>query len=745
MNKRRFTSFAYLTSLRWVMGMAVCVAGSATHAAAQDDAAPSSQTKSAQSADASTIQPGDIIVTALKRSETAQKVPATINVVSQQVLANTGSTSILQIANVAPGLNISKPGAGNEVSVTIRGVGSLAQVPSFDSSVSLFADGIYLPRSREFAASMFDVERIEVIRGTQAALLGKNTSLGAINLVSRKPGESWAVDYRASYELERGSTQFAGGIDIPITQKLAFRVSGLASNDQGWVYNQVTKDYEPHRKDVAARAVLRWDASDTFDVTAIAQTALSRNQGSGVEFNKTDGTPEFLAALAGYPGVINGHVDRVNAQSSSPSAFDRLATHRYSLIANLKLGDYTVTSSTGYSNYKENDYQDIDFVPGDYLARIVDESGHQFSQEVRIASPVDRPVDFIAGALYLKGRLNNKTDIDANYPFGPVPGFNLAGALRTDFVQNTEAVSLFGQANYKITDQFRVSLGGRYTHERKDADLARQILQPGLVSLVVFPPYAPLSLTHKENNFDYSVGLQYDLSADAMLFASYGKGTKSGGFAQSVTLLPDAGYKKEIAKTAEIGLKWQDPARRWLFNISAFNTNVDGFQQVTFNGFAFIIGNTDLRTRGFEMQAFWRPVDALRISLNNTYADAKDKITGNPAPLAPKWSGTGDITYRSALSGSLDFILNASIDYRTRRYYLPDPAAAPVGAAFTPINLSVAVARQDNGWELRLIGRNITNENALNSGNPAPFLPAGNEISTSERGRTIALQLSGKF
>lgn len=688
---------------------------------------------------------GDIIVTARKRTETAQKVPATINVVSQEALATTGSASLLQLASVAPGINIVKPGAGNEVGITVRGLGSLAQVPSFESSVSLFADGVYLPRSREFATSMFDVERIEVIRGTQAALLGKNTSLGAINLVTRKPGHEFAADVRSFYEFERGSTQFSGGVDVPLAGNLAVRVSGLYSNDKGWVYNNATRNYEPHRKDGAIRGVLRWEATSNLDITAVVQQGWSKNRGDGVEFTVTDGTPEFLATLAGYPGTIDGKLNRVDATASSAPSFENLSSARYSLTANLALGDYTLTAASGYSRSRESDNQDIDFTPGDYLSRVVDETGKQFTQELRIVSPSDRPFDFILGALYLKGRLNNRTTIIANYPFGPVPGVNLTGTERTNFVQDTEAESVFGQANYKISDRLRVSVGGRFTHERKTVDLGRDVLVPGLVSLVVFPPYAPFALNHSEDNFDYSAGAQYDLGPNAMIFASYGKGTKSGGFAQSVTRLENAAYNKEVAKTAEIGFKLQDAARRWLLNISAFNTNVDGFQQVNFDGFNFVVGNTDLRSRGIEVEAYWRPVDGLRLHVNNTYADAKDRITGYVAPLAPKWSGNAGFDYRTGLTGDADILLSGTVDYRSRRYYLPDPAASPSSAPFTPINLSIAVARHDDSWEFRLIGRNITNELALSSGNPAPFLPAANQVGTSERGRTIALQASAKF
>jgi iron complex outermembrane receptor protein len=539
--------------------------------------------------------------------------------------------------------------------------------------------------------------------------------------------------------------QVAGGVDIPIAQTLALRVSGLYSDDQGWIRNVVRRDYEPHRKDRAIRGVLKWDATPDLDITAVAQHGWTNNRGDGVEFTQTDGTPEFLSAIAGFPGAIEGRLDRINASASATDKFNKLKSSRYSLTANLALGDYTLTAVTGYARSRENDDQDVDFTPGDYLSRIVNEKGRQFTQELRIASPSDRPFDFIAGALYLDGRLDNRTTIVANYPFGPFPGVNLAGAARTDFVQDTEAVSGFTQLNYKLSDTFSISAGGRFTHEKKKVDLGRDIIVPGLVSLFVFPPYAPFSLGRTENNFDYSAGVQYDLGSDAMIFASYGKGTKSGGFAQSVTLLETAGYAKEIAKTAEIGLKLQDAARRWLFNITAFHTNVDDFQLVTFDGFNFVVGNTDLRSQGVELETYWLPMEGLKLYLNNTYADAKDRRSGDVAALAPKWSGNAGFDYRGSLSGTVDLIVAGSIDYRTRRTYLPDPAASPSSDPFTPVNLSVAVAGQDDSWEVRVIGRNLFNENALNSGNPAPFLPAGNQVGTAERSRTVALQGSLRF
>ncbi|HEX7822609.1 MAG TPA: TonB-dependent receptor [Sphingobium sp.] len=716
-----------------VMGLVLCLAGTATQAKSQN----------AGNDVNSSPETGDILVTARKRTETVQRVPATIGVVSQERLAATSSTSLLELPSVAGGINITRPGIGNEVGITIRGLGSDAFEPSFHTSVGLFADDIYIPHNRGFASSMFDVERIEVMRGTQSALLGRNTTLGAVRLVSRKPGNEFAGDFRTSYEFERGSTQFAGGIDIPIAENLAVRIAGLVSDDQGWVYNRVSQDYGAHRKDTAYRAVLGWQPSDKLDITAIVQHGVSQNHGLAIEFIDTEGTAESLAALAGYPGVVDGKLDLVTAYGGKIRPIDRLESDRYSLAANLQLGDYTLTSNTGYYDYHENDIHDVDVLPGDYYQRIVDESGQQFSQEVRIASPTDRPFDFIAGVLYLHEKFDNKTVYDLNYPFGPAPGVNLAGAFRTHLAQESDVFSIFGQANYKFTEQLHVSLAGRWTDEHKDGNLGREIVRPGLVSLVAFAPYAPFPVKRSDSSFDYSASIQYNVGTNAMLYASYGKGTKAGGFALTPMLLQNAGYGRETARTAEIGLKLQDGSGRWLLNVAAFNTDVDDFQQVLIKGPVVIVESADLRSRGMEFEAYWRPVAGLQMRLNNTYADAKNKTTGEPAPIAPKWSGSAGITYRTGINQDVDFILDGSVDYRSRRYYLPTDTT-PSGAPFTPINISVALAKHDDSWEVRLIGRNITNELALASAGPAPGMPSGS-IGIAERSRTIALQLSGRF
>lgn len=705
---------------------------------------PGEQTEASSSRAGPTV----IIVTSRKREETLQDIPATIGVVGEEQLEDAGVSNLQQLTAVAPGVNIGKAPTGNELGITIRGLGSAPGVPSFDSSVSLFVDGVYAPRSLEFTASMFDIERIEVIRGTQAALLGKNTSLGAISLITRKPGNTFAGNIRTSYETEQGSTLVTGGVDIPVGDTFGVRFSGQLGEDIGSTESRIDARNSPRNEDAALRAVAVWTPSDTLEFTGLLQHNEIRNFGSAAEFISTTGVPEMLAALAGYPGTIETSLDRQGAAYSPNNGgeqWGKLETDKAALTADLSLGDHTLTSITAYSSYTNTNLSDADFLPGDYLNRGVDEDGDQFSQEIRIVSPADKSFDYIAGLLFIDGALNNVTTIAADYPFGPAPGVNVTGTPRTTFEQTNEAISLFAQANYRFTDRLSISSGLRWTKEDKSVDMVREAVVPGFFSSVIYPVYAPISLDRSEEAVDYSFGAQYWLTDSALVYASYGKGTKGGGYAQSVTLLPNAEYEKEVAKTAEVGFKLQDPAGRWVFNTAIFDTKVDDFQLVTFNGLEFVVGNTDLRSRGAEVEARWSPLDSLNLFLNTTYTDAEDRRSGNPIPLAPEWSGVAGFTFRTPLTSFLDLKADGSVDHRGERYYQQNPAAVPPSEAFTTLNLGLALAAPDDAWELRLIGRNLTDENASAFAFPTPILPVGNRNAISERGRTVALQLSAEF
>ncbi len=692
---------------------------------------------------------GDIVVTARKRSETVQDVPISIDVVAGEAVGNAAVTSLVQIETLVPGLNFTKAPTGNEVGVTIRGLGSAPGDPSFESSVSLFVDGVYAPRAREFSSALFDIERMEVVKGTQAALLGKNTSLGAINLITRRPGSDFGLNIRGAYDFELGSRTVEAGVDIPFGDTLRLRLSGQSSFDGGWVRNALSGTDAQRSHNNAGRATLVWEPGNGIDVTGTYQYGRVKSRGLTSELITPNPAAAFLQQLAGAPGTLDFTLDRRNATSiGAPGTeqSDSIRNERASLVINIPLGNHTLTSVTGYSVYRNLETSDTDMLAGRYLTRDVNERGQQISQEVRIASPGDATFDYVVGATYIENKLDNVTINAAAYPFGPPasPTTPIAGSFRNSFYQKSQTISAFAQATLSLSDALRLQGGLRFTNEEKNARISRTVVVPGLFSLFLYPPFVtPLTPRDKENNLDYSFGVQYDVADRIMLYASYGQGTKAGGFASSVTNLAQSPYNSERARTAEIGIKAQDASRRFTLNAAAFNSDVSNFQVVTFNGQAFTVTNADLRSRGVEGEMIWAPVTGFRLFANATYADVQDKRTRFDIPLAPRFSSTAGFTLTREMVGTgLAGTIEGSVSHRSSRSYQQDPAV-PRGDAFTTLNISAAIGAQDESWELRLIGRNMTNANEASFVFPVPII--GGFAGISERPRTVTLQLSAKM
>ncbi|MDB5583108.1 MAG: hypothetical protein JWR80_8284 [Bradyrhizobium sp.] len=680
----------------------------------------------------------DIIVTATKRTATTQHVPIAIGVISGRAVQNLGVGSLLQIESVAPGVNFAKGPTSTGVAITIRGLGSASGVASFDSSVGLFIDGYYAPREREFSTSMFDVERMEVVRGTQAALLGKNTSLGAVNLITRKPGNTFAVDARANYEFELKSTLLSGGVDIPIGDTLAVRVAGQYDREGGFVKNLLGADGLESR-DTSIRTIAVWKPTSKLTVTGLYQHDMLKLTGEPIEYISLNAAAIALQAGAGFPNTLEANLDRRNEVLLDPNgavSFENLRVDRGTLTIDLDVGGATATSATSYSAYRDDNVGDFDFTAGRYNVKSEFENGKQFTQELRIVSPNNQTLEYVLGGLFVDNTLNFDGSQAAQYPTN-------VGTFRTFYGQKTKTYSAFGQLTWRVAQGFRLLGGLRYTNETKSGNFERLAVVPGNF-LLTYPAYAPFSLRRTENNIDYSAGAQFDVAPDVMIYGSYGQGTKGGGYAPNVSRLDQSEYLKEVARTAEIGIKSQFRSAGVVFNLSLFDTKVQNFQVVAFTGL-FQVSNANLHSRGVELEASWRATPNLRLYLNGTYAHARDRTTGNPIPLAPDWTGSSGYNFNLPLSGGLKLVSDGSVEYRSKRYYQLNQPNTPPGAAITRFNASIGLAAINDRWEVRLIGRNLTNRNSIAFDFPTPGVGPGSISGISERPRTIALQLSTKL
>ena len=276
---------------------------------------------------------------------------------------------------------------------------------------------------------------------------------------------------------------------------------------------------------------------------------------------------------------------------------------RASLTAHWHIGEFLVTSQTAWSQSDSDARAGADFLPGDYFYQVTELAADALSQELRLTSPADKRFRYVAGAYFGTNDFEQDNMFFANYP-GALP---LAGDTITHFDQSTDAWSLFGQVDFDLTEHLTMSGGLRYTDEQKDVDLARTVLTPGVLSLFVFPPYAPFGMSRAESVTDGLVNLSYKPNDDLMFYASWAQGTKSGGFADSATLLEQSEYESEVAQTAEVGGAIQSSGGQLTANATLYSTDVDDYQLVTFTGTQFVVDNTDLEATGIESEILLAP------------------------------------------------------------------------------------------------------------------------------------------
>jgi len=472
----------------------------------------------------------EVKVTARKREESLMEVPLSMIVVDGRVFTQEGLTNLEQLSPRVPGLVI---GRGTQTSaVYIRGIGSGIN-KAFEQSAGMYIDGIYQPRSRQFTQSLFDLERVEVLRGPQSLLFGKNTIAGAISVetANPEPGQEFGgyttLDYEPEYSTWRGTAVVSGSLSETLTARLSLRYQKI----DGYVTNLFRVTDELARDDTLARLSLVWQPTDHFDATI--KISRTRMEGLGAEITNPVVDASLLAGFqAGTNNLGITQVMGVIAALAMPTYQPSTGDHVYdswlgnrnwsandiedtkstqaSLLMNWHPGNYTLTSLTGYSEFDFFQDHDVDFQPGNVIHNAPDkEALDLFSQEFRIASDLEGQFNFFGGLYYehqqlvptgrptIDGTLGGvfgalpANSIDDSIPPGiplsalginslwngtllapgtPLAGVELESIFRTQqFDQKTETIAVFAEMTVDFTEVFAVDVGARYSKDRKKA------------------------------------------------------------------------------------------------------------------------------------------------------------------------------------------------------------------------------------------------------------------------------------
>jgi iron complex outermembrane receptor protein len=657
---------------------------------------------------------GDIVVTAQKRSENVQDVPIAISALGSQFLESRGIDSIDKLGAVAPNVKIERAPASKTISqISIRGSVTINPAITWEPAVGLYLDGVYIAKAQGSIFDVADLERVELLRGPQGTLYGRNALAGAVNLVTRKPsGEAGG-----SIDLTYGSfndRRVRGVLDLPKFGPFSVKVAGQYRKRDGLI------DLVPNSPSGADRAdsidsgsfmvQLRAELSDaisadyTYDYSKASQdppfSQLLRVNRNGDPRDIFDpASPGYAFGGAFFPLNLYTNPNRVETAAINAPAYERSRSYGHALTLTADLGAATLKSITAYRDLAWADGLDLDGspLPVAFTQRITDY--HAFSQELQLTGELgDGRLNYVLGAFYFDEKAET---------LNPQTYFGGGVDLQSDYGSNTKALALYAQLDYKLTDAVKVSLGGRYTHEKKDVrrffrvnfDAGSGIFSPLVVANL---PYGAIPEA-KYNNFSPAATLAWEASDNINVYARFARGFKSGGFngETNVFAAPTAGcpsgatelcnpYRPEKVDSYELGIKTKLADGRVIFNFAAFRDEHKDMQLSVFTattGAASIIRNAaGARIQGLEFETVLRPVDGLTINgslaiLNPKYKSFIDggvDVSNNRAfPHAPKTTASVGFDW-AVLSGDWGKLnLYGDLNYVSKYYTFPYALVTP--------------------------------------------------------------------
>jgi iron complex outermembrane receptor protein len=704
----------------------------------------------------------EIIVTAQKREEDIQETPISVTAFTGRMIEDLGFRQSVDITAQTPNFNVGYPNGDTGVpAMFIRGVGLNDFAVLNQGPIASYVDEVYVSSNASQIFQLLDVERVEVLRGPQGTLYGRNATGGAVNYYSRRPGEEWNGWARASVG-EWSTTKFEGAIGGPITDTIGIRGAILKEDSDGWMKNRFTGHRQQGVDELAWRLTLEAMPTDTFDATfsvhggnTKSDSVQYRHLGTWPEaFWFGDNCPDAVILNGGCVDVVgySEQADFTNpvdgSMASAVPGYDegnydfesKNDTTFWGMALNMNLDlsdDLTLTSITGYDDVEDRRPEETDAGPADVITGVLGVNQKTFSQELRLTQQKDR-WNWLVGAYYLHDKAHDQTSFDLLRLFRPlyvgvddpaacgpdVPAGNPAGFCPPEFVfqqlsqtrQKIESVSVYGDGTYALSDAVSLSLGLRYTDEKVTHHALFVYEEPSAGN----PPITSSDESNSFNNVSGRVVLNWFAAEDLLLYGSITSGFKGGGI-QSTTdgSFP---YKPEKLLSYEVGFKWTAPDDTLRINGAAFYYDYKDLQVFQFVNIgtpptpvSLLTNASDARIYGAELELQWVPVQNLYLNAGLGWLDSKyqnfvddlgNDFSGNEVTLAPKLSFNGLAQYDIPTSVG-DVTLQVDWSYQDKVYFdsLNNPLLSQDG--YWLWNARVAWSSPDEAWEVAGWGRNL--------------------------------------
>lgn len=710
----------------------------------------------------------EIIVTAQKRQETLQDVPISVNVLGSDVLGDAGLDKIEDIQHYVPNLQMTESGISTQMYV--RGIGS-GNNQGFEQSVGMYIDGVYYGRQQLIRAPFFDLERIEVLRGPQGVLFGKNTIAGALNMTTARPTDEFAGSVSVDAG-DHGILDAQAVLSGPLSDTVRGRIAIRQYEEDGYYRNNFRGRDETQREDFAIRGTLAWDASDDLTLTlkvennqfdAIGRSisivqddpAIAPFPTAGLDFD------QIFTLVLGQPGRVGEPAIDYNRLADGPEYSNNDLTN-ITLTAEYGIGENTLSFVTGFAEYEIEETCDCDFIAGSIFGTQANEEYEQLSQEIRIASPTGGGFEWIAGVFYQTGDMDYQDNIII--PPNTVLQFLSGGALASitdtrvhrDYNADSDLWAAFGQFTWNVNDDFRLTLGGRYNSEDKNASRVINIWDNATMDITT-NPIAPLIFAGpfgiqseqtsghnlagdlSESVFTPSGSFQWDVSESAMVYGSISTGFKAGGFDARANNIGSWEFQEEEAIAYEVGIKstlWDGRAE---LNVAAYFTDYDDLQIAQFDGvLGFNVGNAaKTEVSGLEIDGRVLLTDNLVVRYALGFLDHEFKdfqngncynrqtpdgvigpqgnqlcdYTGLSGQYTPEFTSSLVFDYSKPLTDSMEFEFLIAHNYTGEQnvHVNLDPQYEIDGYSLVDARVGIRGER----WSLAVLGKNLLDEDVL--------------------------------
>jgi iron complex outermembrane recepter protein len=739
--------------------------------------ATSAQPVFAQDAPDAETNSTEIIVTAQKREENLQDIPLAVSVIGGEAIANSGGTTLENAQYLVPSLNFRKSGTTLNQALFLRGVGTINFSIAAEPSVAAVLDGVVLSRAGEGFTDLFDVERVEVLRGPQGTLFGKNASAGVVSIVTKRPTNEFEGTVEASY-FDKSEYRGRATINVPLGENLRSRFTGFYSEYDGNINNITLGRKVNGYKHYGMRGVVEAELGEAVTLTLRGDWRKAKDD-CCAEIIGTRPSNSAATALSGTQ--ISGDRTRTVAQNLLTATEE--SSWGVSLQGDIDLGGHTLTSITSYRGWDNTEIRDGDWLDRPYVGlNQLHDNGPQtsktFTQEVRIASPTGKFLEYVVGAYY------SKADSDRTFarsvvtcsastlaPVAPglTPCSTATGASTitqpfgvADFGSSFKNLSLFGQATFNLSDNFRFIGGLRWTNDKLDVNHIRRTtlagpgVQPsfdagvfnnGLVATLPATGFVagvsngiPFRSSTKNDNVSGKAAVQFDLSDDVMAYAGYTRGYKGPAYNifYNLTTIGAGVIEPETADAFEAGLKNTLLDGALTVNIAAYYAKYNDYQA---NSPDFVAGVRTTRltnagsitTKGFEIDFLARPGRNLTVNGGLAYSKARVKAfrlppgadatqlipSGTPLANAPDWKASVGANYTVETGGFANVELSAQMAMQSDQIYeLSANPAVRRGSTvdgYAIADASIALVDPDDAWRLSFQVKNLFDKSFASS------------------------------